>query len=155
MHSAHLAATHSPRVWVAVVVAAMVVASCGSIAEPGRTNAPGDSPPLEGDWVLESFGPTHDPIAVSIDRLTTASFSVGRLTGAAPCNRYNAPYTSTADTVDIGLVAMTRALCGDADLDAQEIAFIDALGEAHSYEVESGRLIVGYGDGLELRFRRA
>src|ERR1700730_1586967 len=49
----------------------------------------------------------------------------GQLTGYGGCNRFFAPYTTSGNTIEIGLLASTRKGCpGTLDL---EIAFFTAL----------------------------
>lgn len=109
-----------------------------------------------GEWVLATMGPAEAQRAVSTERLTTLSFAEGELRGAAPCNRYRAPYTMTGSRLTVELVAATKALCGDPDLDRQEADYLLALDRADSASIaEDDTLVITYQTGNELRYRRA
>lgn len=102
------------------------------------------------------MGTSSDRSAVSTERRTTITFGDDEAHGAAPCNRYRAPYTLDGERFEIGPIAATKALCGDPELDVQEALYLSALEASSTASLnEDGDLTIAYGDGGRLHYRRA
>jgi heat shock protein HslJ len=77
----------------------------------------------------------------------TAHFEGGRVYGSDGCNRYSAPYTATATTLEVGpAAASTRMACAQPLMDQAE-AFMRALTQARAYRIQSGQLELLSADG--------
>ncbi len=78
----------------------------------------------------------------------TAVFgSDGQVTGNATCNQYNGPYTTKDDTIKIGPLMSTKMACGSDTLNAQEAAYLAALGNAATYSIQGSHLELRDADG--------
>lgn len=137
----------------------LVFSACGAEPEPAATST--TSTPstttrlaaLEGTmWELITYGVEATPTKVKTDRVATIVFDNGEVNGAGPCNRYSGIYETDDDAMTIELLAVTRASCGDRDLDVQEQEFLQALGNATRYDVIGLRMKIEYGKGLSLVF---
>jgi len=100
-------------------------------------------PPLANtDWILEAMGPSGDlePALATTD--VTLSFGDdGKLGGNGGCNGYSGDYESAlSGDLSVSDITSTLMLCTKPGVAAQEHAFLDALDEAESYKVVSGKL---------------
>lgn len=93
---------------------------------------------------------------VSIDGApfeSTATIDVseaGKITGAAPCNRYFADQTAPYPWFKVGAIGATRMACPDL---AAETMFLGALAEMTEAEVLAGTLILRNETGREMVFQ--
>jgi heat shock protein HslJ len=96
---------------------------------------------LEGPtWKLSTLETTAGtPAAVVNGGRFTARFSDGRLEVRADCNLGHASYKAGDSTLSVSLMALTRAYCESAPLDA---AYVSALGSARSYSITGSELVV-------------
>lgn len=94
---------------------------------------------LAGDeWTVKDLNgeaPGEDvQITLSFDT------NAGRLSGKGGCNRYNAAYTLTGESLSFGPAMSTQMACAEPAM-AQERAFLDLLGEVNRFSIdESGAL---------------
>lgn len=138
-----------------LVIAVLSVGAC-SAGESGAAGVTPAVPEVSGEWVLVAMGGPEDPEPVSTERVTTITLTEGELTGAAPCNRYQASYTLDGASLVIGPIAATQALCGDPNLDGQEAAYLRALGTATELTIDGENMLtIAYGPGNQLRYRPA
>ncbi|NNF64337.1 MAG: META domain-containing protein [Acidimicrobiia bacterium] len=144
-----------------VLLIALVVSSCGADPEVSATTSESTAPPtttlliaaLEGTtWELITYGVEAKPTKANAERPTTVTFDDGEVNGMGPCNRYSGTYVTRENEMMIELQAITRAGCGDRDLDLVEQEYFEALGNAERYDVIGQRMKIEYGKGLSLVF---
>ena len=163
----------------------LALAACGAPASPAPSTAPSAPPaatpdantrPADGEqqgntrladgaqlggaaldgtrWTLATLNGSA-PVAGSI---VTLSFANGnQASGNGGCNSYGGTYTATGDgTISFMDIASTLMACADADITAQETAYVQALREAALYRVTDGRLeILNAADAPTLVFNSA
>lgn len=88
-------------------------------------------------WTLtELYG--QAPLA---DTYITGTFSEdGTFAGSAGCNSYSTSVEIDANQIHFGLSATTQKMCFEEVMD-QEIAYLNALDVANTFEVSEGRLV--------------
>jgi heat shock protein HslJ len=64
----------------------------------------------------------------------------GTVTGNATCNTYNGDYTLDGDKISFGPLMSTKMACASDDLNAQEQAYLVALGNTTTWELANGVL---------------
>lgn len=107
-------------------------------------------------WVLEQITDAAGARPAVNDAQATLDFGAdGRVSGSATCNRFFGPYTQTGATLSVGMLASTMMACADEAWNAQEQAYLAALGAAEQAQVVGDTLIITGADGVELRFARA
>jgi polar amino acid transport system substrate-binding protein len=82
--------------------------------------------------------------------LTTNFDSGGGVNGFGGCNSYSGGYSVSGDSLSITGLSAGRKSCG-ADVDAQEAAFLSAMGSAASFTMEMG-LIISDGSAAVLEY---
>jgi heat shock protein HslJ len=123
---------------VAIALVALGAAACTAAASPSPSpsaaggggaasaTAPLTNPDLVGtEWVLGDL-----PGQVLADVRPTISFSGdGTVTGNAGCNTFNATYTVTGDTIEIGPIMSTKMACEEpmATVEAAYLAALEAV----------------------------
>lgn len=110
---------------------------------------PGATSFVNTQWVLVAFGDPGEPQFPEAGTSLTAIFSEdGNVSGSAGCNHYAGGYETDDDRIMIGPLASTLMIC---PLGAeQEQAYLDALGEAHTFQVLGQNLRIRYGEGDEV-----
>lgn len=107
----------------------------GSQGATGRESAAD----LLGVWRLlrmEKAG--QKPVVPPADVVLTVEFrGDGRAHLVADCNRCNTGFTAGSSTIEVGLMACTRAYCPSAPLDAD---FESLVGSASSWNVKGAQL---------------
>lgn len=124
-----------------LVLLAGLAGGCG-----GDGGGGGDAAQLENTpWQLVS----GTDITLSDGVVPSAAFSEGRVFGSNGCNQYTAPYTLDGDSLEIGDVAGTLMACPPP---ADEIgqAYVAALAEVASWEIDGEELVLSDADGNEL-----
>ena len=114
---------------------------------------PTDAVSVVGNWELVSFN-LNDGTTIPVDDPSafTATFTAeSQLNAKADCNQCNTSYQVGGETLTTGLLACTRAFCGDNSLSDEYIAALDS---ATSFANGGSDLLVAY-DGGVLRFRPA
>lgn len=146
---------------VLVLVVALIISSCGVVPDISATSTEPSVPPtttlliaaLEGTtWELITYGVEAQPTKANAERPTTITFDDGEVNGMGPCNRYSGVFETRDNEMMIELQAITRAACGDRELDVEEQEYFDALGNAQRYDVIGQRMKIEYGKGLSLVF---
>jgi heat shock protein HslJ len=79
--------------------------------------------------------------------LTTLFGADGTVSGSSGCNTYNGPYTVSGSSITIGPLASTRRACAADEANAQEQAFLAALGASTRYMLVGDRLTLRNDDG--------
>jgi heat shock protein HslJ len=94
-----------------------------------------------GTWLVTGINNGRGAVSsVAAGTLVTANFGQdGRLTGRTGCNDYQATYTIDGSSISIGPLFTTRRACASQAAATQELAFLDALAAASTYEVSSDR----------------
>ncbi len=88
-------------------------------------------------------------ITLSDGIVPSAAFSGGTVFGSNGCNQYRAPYTLDGDSLEIGDAAGTLMAC-PPPADEIERAYVAALGEVASWELDGEQLALSDADGNEL-----
>lgn len=125
---------------VALVMGVLLVAS-GTRAASNRT------PELERTaWSLSAL-PGSSSVS---DRQVTMRFENGRVHGTDGCNRYSAPYSTSADGFQLsGAVVATKIACPEPVMKQAE-AFLAALAKARGARIDDGKLVLVDTDGVSL-----
>ena len=88
-------------------------------------------------------------VSSTATHLATARFEEGKVSGNAGCNNFSASYTISGEDLTIGPAMATRRLCAEPiGIMEQEQQYLQALQQAHSYQLGSDKLGRGR---LELR----
>jgi heat shock protein HslJ len=81
-------------------------------------------------------------------KVTAAFSAAGVVSGSGGCNSYNGTYQASASKLSIGPISATQKSCPTPEgVMTQEQAFLAALGTAHTYRVEAGKLEIRTADG--------
>lgn len=128
-----------------------VLESC--IDRPRRKLAAGCGGDSSGDpaaienkpWQLTSATDLTIPDGV----VPSAAFTNGNVFGTAGCNTYRASYTLDGDSLEIGEPSGTLIGC-PPPVDEFERAYLDALGEVATWELDGEELVLSDADGSEL-----
>jgi len=136
------------RLLMAVAAPLALLVACGGGGPSGLQDR---------EWFLVALGDPDEPTPTDPTRPATATFADGLLSGRGPCNEFRASYRLAGDdepddTLSIGDVASTRALCGDAALDDQETRYLSYLPIAVAYTVEDDTLRIDTARGPVLVF---
>ena len=96
--------------------------------------------PLAGtSWDLLFYRKTTILEGTSI----TANFENGEDNGSAGCNSYFGTYQIEGQNIAFGQIGMTEMFCMEPEgIMEQETFFLNALSEAHRYEIADGRLTI-------------
>jgi heat shock protein HslJ len=106
--------------------------------------------PLTGTlWTMISYNNGQQAVvsAVAGTDVTLTLADDGTASGSAGCNQYSGSYTTDGDEISFGSLASTQMACADADLNAQEAAYLAALGTVAGYRLEGTRLDLLASDG--------
>jgi len=117
----------------------------GTIVSIGLSACLGDVSSLDGsNWDLETYqDEAGEMVGVLPGSITTALFQANYVSGIAGCNRFNADYEVDGNDLSFGPVATTRKLCADPPgIMEQESAFLSALSEVASYELDDESLVM-------------
>ena len=105
-----------------------------------------DPSSLFGLWQLQYFD-LNDGTDVVVDdpSMFTIEFGTdGRVSIKADCNRCNSSFTADDTTINFGLLACTRAYCGDDSHDRDyEVVFVGT----RTYRIDEGQLLIDYEEG--------
>ena len=107
------------------------------LVESEEEPAPVEQPPLKNtSWQLEAYGTPGHLTAAIPGKEPTLTFKTGDVNGSGGCNSFFGTYTSdTEGTLEITGLGSTMILCTNVNVMNQEHAFLDALGDAETYEV--------------------
>lgn len=128
-----------------------------TMSQPDKSVPAAASSRLEGPtWVLIAYGDPADPSPALADHAVTATFDPAeqRLTGNASCNRYFAHYDVDGGRLTVDGAGSTRKACADPDVNAQEQAYLAAIGAAESFSIADGLLRIAYAGGGQLTYRQ-
>ena len=100
-------------------------------------------------WQLLAYGRAATPQLVLDGSTVTANFDEnGGLGGVAGCNNYVSSYQIEDGVVRIAPPGLTRKLCPNSDVMAQENDFVKALAAARTMQFVGAQLHIDYGDGM-------
>ncbi|MBN1579213.1 MAG: META domain-containing protein [Anaerolineae bacterium] len=104
---------------------------------------------LEGTtWQLTGLNTGTTMSSALLDTQMTATFSDGQVTGSAGCNRYFGSATANDRQLTIGMLGSTEMFCGQPEgVMEQELAYLQALQSATTFEIEGNVLTILNGDG--------
>ena len=80
----------------------------------------------------------------------TLQFIGDHAEGLASCNQYRAPYTASGSSLTFGPALSTKRACAEEARNAQEAAYLGALGSVASYSVSGDRLVLSNATGTSL-----
>jgi len=117
--------------------------------EPILTFQAEPPPRLEGvTWEVTGFNNGRQAVVSTLaGTALSLTFKDGAVSGTAGCNTFHAPYTATADSIVVGLAAVTRRACLGEGVAEQEQAFLAALQSATKWTFEGGMLDMHRADG--------
>jgi len=126
------------RVFLAALALGMVMSI---LSATGCSSGDAD---LEGKrWVLESYGDRGSPTIIIEDSTVSAEFTEGQINGSAGCNNYFGSYEVSGKNLTFGPVASTEMYCMDPEgIMDQEYAYLKSLGQAETYEISGGKLLI-------------
>jgi heat shock protein HslJ len=105
----------------------------------------------DSSWIIEKIN--GKPVISGKEAALT--FSEGRISGTAGCNRLTGGYSQSGDKLSFQPIAMTRMACQPA-LMQQERAVLDALGNGVSIEHKGQRNMILHGaDGATIEVARS
>ncbi|MBI4675733.1 MAG: META domain-containing protein [Chloroflexi bacterium] len=106
-------------------------------------------------WTLTSMTWNGAPLPLAA-QVPTLEFQADKLSGNAGCNSYGGNYKTLGEIIQVEQLQMTLMACADANIMAQESAYLQALSSAKLYEAREDTLKITYGDGNGLlTFQRA
>jgi heat shock protein HslJ len=112
----------------------------------GCSGSDDDPSSIIGLWQLQYFD-LNDGTNVDVDdpsRYTIEFRMDGRVSIKADCNTCGGSYSADDTTINFGLLACTRAFCGDDSLDSEfEVVFVGT----RTYRIDEGRLLIDYEEG--------
>jgi heat shock protein HslJ len=128
------------RFFIAIATVAFLA---GCAREPGAVE---DSLAATG-WLLDTLN--GDPVLA--EATVTLNFGAGgTLSGSDGCNQYNTTYTVSGSSLTVSEpIATTRMACPEAIMQ-QGSAYLEALGNAASYEKQGDKLTLAAADGAPL-----
>jgi len=109
-------------------------------------------PPIVGkNWLLIVYnngqGALVSPIAGT--QITALFGTDGKVTGSDSCNTYNASYSVSGNSLQVGLPATTGMACPD-DITKQAQTYLAALQASQSYQVSGNQLTIFAASGQKL-----
>ncbi len=109
----------------------------------------------EKTWNLISMGSKTNQNPILADSLVNLQFNFeeNKIVGKASCNSYFAEIEISGDEIKISAPGSTMMYCEPEELMAQETAFLMALGEVHTFNIENGELSILYSNGFALTFK--
>jgi heat shock protein HslJ len=130
-------------------VLAMVSVGCASSVSTTDVEALSVGAPT-GSWSLTAFDLTggQTVLVPSPERYLLELGGDGKAHVRADCNVCNGEYRSSGTSLEMGILACTRAACPPGSLDSD---YLRALDSALAFESTSEGLSITYGDGM-LRF---
>jgi len=99
----------------------------------------------QDNWQLVTLNGDAVPTGITLSLVQP-----GRISGAAPCNRYSAAQTAPYPWFEAGPIAATRRACADL---ATEQAYFSALAAMTFAEAQGNVLILSNGSGGALVFQ--
>jgi heat shock protein HslJ len=134
----------------AALLAGLLLAGCGAAAGEAAGGAG-----LGGTrWELASVG--GSAVQQAGEPLTLEFDEAGQASGNGGCNRYSGSYSQGGSALSFGPMVSTKRACADDALNAQEAAFLSAMGSVAGYRVSGGALeLLDASGAVVLSFSRA
>jgi len=102
-------------------------------------------------WQLLSYHTDSAMVSVIAESEITATFDDERINGSAGCNSYFAAVETDGSQLSLGPAGSTRKLCPQPEgVMEQEMAYLQAIQNAASYQVEGNKLTLLDGEGMRL-----
>jgi len=107
----------------------------------------GESPSIQGQWILVSYGsgPIQTPSAADVDTMIEFD-SEGRMTGNVGCNGFGGAYEVDGNMITISPIESTLMFC-EGLVGDQELATLTTLQEMTSFELNGNLLTITSADG--------
>jgi heat shock protein HslJ len=125
--------------------------ACTSQGQTGSNQPPGGGDQnLTGvEWRFTGFTYEGAETPVVPGSTVTLQFSAGgQVEGSAGCNAYGGEYQVDGSQIRVGSLFQTKKACLANGLMEQESWFINALENAHEFEITGDQLNIFYRDGL-------
>lgn len=124
-----------------------LISITGKSAQDGSS---GDS--LIGQWTLAGMAKGGMITPLIPGKVITAEFTDnGHISGTSGCNLYSAQYQSRGHSLAIGNAASTEMYCMSPDgIMEQESTYLGLLGEASSWMIRDGKLVILDASGQEI-----
>lgn len=100
-----------------------------------------------GTWTLVAYGSPENPQAAIQGSPATITFTPEGVNGQAGCNQYSGSYQYENGTLTFSNIVSTLMACEQSIMD-QEIAFLEALQTATSFQLNNGQLQIFYNGGV-------
>lgn len=135
-------------IWIALIAATLGCETTSSVSE--RSESPSALP--SGAWALEAFELSGGRMIPVADKgaYTLEFVDEERLHVRADCNVCNGGYSLASGSIEIGLLACTRAACPPESLESD---YLQALDGATTVATEGASLRILYGEGALLFVR--
>jgi heat shock protein HslJ len=104
-----------------------------------------DSPSLEGQWRLVSYGSASAQIPAAPDVETSIEFKDGQMSGNVGCNGFGGEYTVDGDTITFGPIMSTMMFCEAVAV--QESSTLAVFQETASFVLDGDTLTIKSTDG--------
>jgi heat shock protein HslJ len=102
---------------------------------------------LRGRWNVTAYYSGNAITSVVGNARLTAVFTSRNVSGNGGCNSFSGPYRASGSAIQIGPLASTLRLCGNAALDTQEAQYLSALQLATTFRVTGPQLVLLRADG--------
>ena len=104
--------------------------------------------PLAGtNWSLTSFAPGR--VLIPSTAITASFNGADGVGGSSGCNTYNGAYTVSGTALNISGVISTQIAC-EPDVMEQEQFYLASLGQANSFDMTGGQLVIFDASGQEI-----
>ncbi len=132
------------RITTTIYIITILVTACGG--------SPVEDVSLEGTtWVLTAYNKNRPLEGTQ----PTIHFEDGQVSGNASCNSYGGSYEVQGDKIGFSALFMTEMYCMDPEgVMDQETLYLEMLGKAVTYEINSGVLTIVIGPQQTLTFER-
>ncbi|MEJ2486931.1 MAG: META domain-containing protein [Anaerolineales bacterium] len=126
-----------------ILIVMLALSACGGIGAQNAAELDGTS------WVLFAYRNTT-PIEAA---KPTIAFTDGEVSGSASCNQYGGSYQVDGDKISFSAMFMTEMYCMEPEgVMEQESLYLEMLGNAESFELSEGQLMIFMADGETLTF---
>jgi len=137
-----------------LLVVALAACSVGNLLNSGSGDALANL--SNGIWTLQAYGSETNPTPALPDRQVTLIFDAEAKTasGSAGCNSYSGSFTLSGSKLSFGPFMSTLMACMPDEINAQESAYLQLMGQVNSIQITGNSLVLTTADGQVLRFQR-
>ncbi len=124
------------RIFVYALTGLLLLAACSSQDK------------LNGDWQLQAYGPTTNPIPAQAKAALT--FADGELSGNTGCNSLSGQYRIVGNELLFYELSTTLIACLDANIMQQENHLLTGLNSVSRFTVQGNQLVLYDADGQQV-----